>query len=182
MLPEISTRIRKWAKGWLVLLLILAFVLFVNLPIGDPVLISKSLDGQIGYTPDQAFSTIASYGESGRTQMIWIHLGDFILIILYTAMFSLSISWLFSRGFDMDNKIHLVNLVPLFGGLFDVLENIWILILLLIYPTKSIMIGWLSTVFTTGKYILGLPIIIVIFIGFFKAAANRFKLKDDEHT
>mgnify|MGYP001131228375 CR=1 FL=1 len=176
MLQKISMKVRKWANEWLVLSLIVAFVLFVNLPIGDPVLISKSLDGRIGYTPEQAFSAIASYGESGRTQMVWIHLGDFILILLYTSMFSLSISWLFKRGFEIDNKIHLLNLVPLFGGLFDVMENIWILILLLIYPMKSIIIGWLSTVSTTGKYILGIPIIIVILIGFFKAAANRFKL------
>jgi hypothetical protein len=182
MLRKLSMKIRKWANGWLVLSLILAFVLFINLPIGDPVLISKSLDGQFGYTPEQAFSAIESYGESGRTQMIWIHLGDFILILLYTSMFSLTISWLFKRGFDIDNKIHLLNLVPLFGGLFDVMENIWILILLLIYPTKSIFIGWLSTAFTTGKYIFGILIVIVILIGFFKAAANRFKLRYDENT
>ena len=182
MLRKLSMKIRKWANGWLVLSLILAFAIFINLPIGDPVLISKSLDGKFGYTPEQAFSAISSYGESGRTQMIWIHLGDFILILLYTSMFSITISWLFKRGFDIDNKIHLLNVVPLFGGLFDVMENIWILILLLIYPTKSIFIGWLSTVFTTGKFILGIPIIIVILFGFFKAAANGFKLKYDVNT
>jgi len=182
MFHKISMKIRKWANGWLVLSLIVAFVLFVNLPIGDPILIGKSLDGQIGYTPEQAFSAIASYGESGRTEMIWIHLGDFILILLYTSMFSLSISWLFKRGFEIDNNIHLLNLVPLFGGLFDVMENIWILLLLLIYPTKSIIIGWFSTVFTTGKFILGIPIISVILYGLFKAAGNRFKPMHDVNT
>jgi hypothetical protein len=80
MLQDISEYIHGWARGRLVLTLIAVFVLFINLPLGDPALISTSLDGRIGYTPEQAYSAISSYGNIGRTQMIWIHLGYFILI------------------------------------------------------------------------------------------------------
>lgn len=83
-----------------------------------------SLDGQFAYTPEQAFSVVASYGDNGRAQMIWIHLGDFILITLYTSMFCLSISWVFQRGFKLDSRMQRLNLVPVLGGFFDVMENI----------------------------------------------------------
>ncbi len=90
MLLNLSKRIQGWAKGWLVLSLIAAFIILVNLPLGDPELISASLDGRIGYTPEQAYAAISSYGSAGRTQMIWIHLADMILITLYTSLFCLS--------------------------------------------------------------------------------------------
>lgn len=179
MLLKFSKHFSSWAKGWLVLFLIAVFVLFINLPLGDPDLISESLDGRVGYTPDQAYSAIASYGSSGRMQMIWIHLGDFILIALYTSIFCLSISWLFKRGFTPNNIMQRMNLVPVVGGLFDVLENVGILTMILIYPTKSIVVGWFSTIFTTAKYIMGIPIISLVLIGLVKGAINKFKIQNN---
>lgn len=178
MLLNLSKRIQGWAKGWLVLSLIAAFIILVNLPLGDPELISASLDGRIGYTPEQAYAAISSYGSAGRTQMIWIHLADMILITLYTSLFCLSISWLFKRGYQPDSKMQTMNLVPLVGGLFDVMENIWILTMLLIYPTESILVGWLSTVFTTDKYLMGVMIISLLLLGVVKAAINKFKVQE----
>jgi len=177
MLSRISDRFHAWAKGWILLLLIAAFVLLVNLPLADPALLSLSLDGKFAYTPDQAFSAVASYGDAGRVQMIWIHLGDFILIALYTLLFCLSISWLFQRGFKRDSKMQRLNLVPLLGGLFDVMENIWILALILAYPAQPEAVAWLSTVFTTGKYIMGIPILLLLAVGLVKAAMNGFKVR-----
>jgi hypothetical protein len=158
-------------------LLIAAFVLLVNLPLADPALLSLSLDGKFAYTPDQAFSAVASYGDAGRVQMIWIHLGDFILSALYTLLFCLSISWLFQRGYTPDSGMQKLNLVPLLGGLFDVMENIWILALILAYPAQPKAVAWLSTVFTTGKYIMGIPIVLLLAVGLVKAAMNGFTVR-----
>jgi hypothetical protein len=177
MLSRISDRFHTWAKGWLILSLIAAFVLLVNLPLADPTLISMSLDGQFAYTPEQAFSAVASYGDNGRIQMIWIHLGDFILIILYTLMFCLSISWLFQRGFKPDNRMQRLNLVPVLGGIFDVMENIWIITMIRVYPAQPTVVAWLSTISTLGKYIMGIPIVLLLVIGLVKAAMNRFRVQ-----
>jgi len=172
MLSSISDRFHTWAKGWLILSIIAAFVLLVNLPLADPTLVSMSLDGQFAYTPEQAFSAVASYGDNGRDQMIWIHLGDFFLITLYTSMFCLSISWLFQRGFKLDSRIQKLNLVPLLGGFFDVMENIWIMAMILVYPAQPTIVAWLSTISTMGKYIMGIPIVLLLLIGLVKAATN----------
>jgi hypothetical protein len=177
MLSRISDRFHTWAKGWLILSIIAAFVLLVNLPLADPTLISMSLDGQFAYTPEQAFSAVASYGGNGRVQMIWIHLADFILITLYTSMFCLSISWLFQRGFKLDSRMQRLNLVPILGGFFDVMENIWIITIILVYPARPTVVGWLSTISTMGKYIMGIPIVLLLVIGLIKAAMSRFKVQ-----
>lgn len=177
MLSSISVRFRAWAKGWVILSIIAAFVILINLPLADPGLISMSLDGQFAYTPEQAFSAVASFGEDGRAQMIWIHLADFILITLYTLMFCLSISWLFQRGFKLDNRMQRLNLVPILGGFFDLMENIWIITLILSYPAQPTVVAWLSTISTTGKYIMGIPIVLLLLIGLVKAAMNRFKIQ-----
>ncbi|MFB0536061.1 MAG: hypothetical protein ACETWR_13890 [Anaerolineae bacterium] len=178
MLSRISDRFHTWAKGWLILSIIAAFVLLVNLPLADPALVSMSLDGRFAYTPEQAFSAVASYGDAGRVRMIWIHLEDFILITLYTSMFCLSISWLFQRGFKLDSRMQRLNLVPILGGFFDLMEDIWIITMILIYPAQPTVVAWLSTISTTGKYIMGIPIVLLLLIGLVKAAMNRFKVQE----
>ena len=178
MLSKISDRFHTWAKGWLILSIIAAFVLLVNLPLADPTLVNMSLDGQFAYTPEQAFSMVASYGDAGRVQIIWIHLADFILITLYTSMFCLSISWLFQRGFKLDSRMQRLNVVPILGGFFDVLENVWIITIILVYPARPTVVAWLSTISTMGKYIMGIPIVSLLVIGLVKAAMNRFKVQE----
>jgi hypothetical protein len=178
MLSRISNRFHTWAKGWLILSSIAALVLLFNLPLADPTLISMSLDGQFAYAPKQAFSAVASYGDNGRVQMIWIHLGDFILITLYTLMFCLSISWLFQRGFKRASRMQRLNLIPVLGGFFDVMENIWIITIILVYPAQPTAVAWLSTISTMGKYIMGIPIVLLLVIGLAKAAMNRFKVQE----
>jgi hypothetical protein len=177
MLTELSNRIHAWAKGRLILAVIAAFVLLINLPLADPALLETSLDGKFAYTPEEAFSAVASYGENGRAQLIGIHLADFLLIALYTAMFCLLISWLFRRGFAPGSAMQRLNLVPILGGFFDVMENIWIMAMILAYPARPAAVAWLATVSTTGKYIMGIPILLLLAVGLVKAAMNGFKVR-----
>jgi hypothetical protein len=66
-------------------------------------------------------------------------------------------------------------MVPVGAGLFDLLENLSIVILLLAYPTQYSIVAWLSTVFTMSKIIpLGVSILLIL-IGVVGAALNRFK-------
>jgi len=179
MLRDLSNRLHAHAQGWLILVVIALFVLLINLPLADPALLSRSLDGRFGYTASDAFSAVSSYGEDGRLQMIWIHLADFILIAVYTAMFSLGISWLFQRGFKPVSRVQTLNLVPILGGIFDVLENIWIMALILVYPTQPRIVGWLATTSTMAKYGMGVIILALLAFGLVRAALNRFKPQGD---
>ena len=64
-------------------------------------------------------------------------------------------------------------------GFFDVMENIWILILILAYPAQPRVVAWLSTFFTTSKYVMSIPIFLLLMIGLVKTLMNRFKVKEE---
>jgi hypothetical protein len=109
MLSKLSTLFHHWARGWLILALFAVFVVYlvVTLPTlqaapgGD----IEALDAQIFYTPEKAFSTVASYGNSTRLWTCLYLTWDIVNPILYTLAFSLLISWLFQRSFKSDSKL-----------------------------------------------------------------------------
>jgi hypothetical protein len=179
MLAKISRVLHSWAKGWLILVIFAVFVVFVAVTL--PVLQAapggsiESLDARFFYTPEEAFSTVASYGDAGR---FWIRIyltWDIVNPILYTLAFSLLISWLLQRGFKPGGKLQELNVLPVGAGLFDLLENICIVTLLTVYPAQPAVVAWLSTVCTMSKMsFLGVSTLLIL-VGLVKAAMNRFK-------
>ena len=179
MLAKISRLFHSWARGWLILALFAAFVVFVAVTL--PVLQAApggsivSLDAQFFYTPEEAFSTVGSYGDASR---FWIRIyltWDIVNPILYTLAFSLLISWLFQRSFKPGSKLQKLNVLPVGAGLFDLLENISIVTLLTAYPAQLTIVAWLSTVCTMSKIsFLGVSTLLILF-GVVRAAMNRFK-------
>ena len=179
MISKLSRRFHSCARGWLIVALFAAFVVFVavTLPLlqAAPGGSIVSLDAQIFYTPEKAFSTVASYGDAGR---FWIRIyltWDIVNPILYTLGFSLLISWLFQRAFKPGSKLQELNVLPAGAGLFDLLENLSIVTLLAVYPAQPAAVAWLSAVCTVSKIsLLGVSALLVL-VGLIKAAMNRFK-------
>ena len=135
----------------------------------------ESLDTKFFYTPEQAFSTVGSYGDASRFWSRIYFSWDIVNPILYTLAFSLLISWIFQRSFKPSNKLQKLNVVPVVAGLFDILENISIVILLTTYPAQLAVVAWISTVFTMSKIILLGVSTLLILIGVVGAAMHRFK-------
>ena len=179
MLSKLSRLFHSWARGWLILALFAAFVISVAVTL--PVLQAApggsivSLDAQFFYTPEEAFSTVASYGDAGR---FWIRIyltWDIVNPILYTLALSLLISWLFQRSFNPGRKLQKLNVLPVGAGLFDLFENICIVTLLTVYPAQPAVVAWLSTVCTMSKMsFLGVSSLLIL-VGLVKAAMNKFK-------
>jgi hypothetical protein len=120
MLTEISGLFHSWARGWLILALFATFVVFIaiTLPViqASPGGTIESLDARFFYTPEEAFSTVGSYGEASR---FWIRIyltWDIVNPILYTLAFGLLISWLFQRSFKSGSKLQKLNVVPVGAG------------------------------------------------------------------
>jgi hypothetical protein len=178
---QIITGLSDWfysrAHPEVILLLLIGVVGLVSLPIADEELVSQSLDSRLGYSPADAFEAVEAYGSAGRRQMAWIHVGDFVLIALYSAGFCLTISWLFQRSFRSVSPLWRLNTLPLLGGFFDVLENVCIIVLILAFPGRPTPVAWLATLSTTGKYLMGVPIIGLLILGTIGAAANGFELR-----
>lgn len=179
MLTKISVQLHRWAKGRLILTLLVAFVAFeaATLPAlqGAPGGSIESLDARFFYPPGEAFSTVGAYGDAGpfwiRVYLTW----DIVNPIMYTLIYSLIISWLFQRGLKPESMMQRMNVLPIGAGLFDLLENISIVTLLATYPARLTGVAWLSTVCTMSKVsIIGASTLLILF-AVIKAAANRFR-------
>jgi len=176
MLSSLSRRLHSWARWWLILALVAGFVVFeaITLPRlqAAPGGSIVSLDAQLFYTPEQAFATVAAYGDARR---FWIPIyltWDIVNPILYTLVFSLLISWLFQRSFKAGSKLQKLNVLPVGAGLCDLLENICIVTLLAVYPAQPAVVAWLSTICTVSKMsFLGVSTLLIL-VGLVMAAVK----------
>jgi hypothetical protein len=186
MLNNLSNALKKYANGWLVLLFLAGEILFnaVILPAQQARIKAGSgevgpIDLQFFYTPEKAYSMIESYGDAGRASYRAFELtGDIIYPIVYTLFFSLAITWLFQRGFAGDSQMHKYNAVPFGAWLFDLLENLSIVIMLSIYPSTPALLAWIATIFTMLKWLFALVTILLLLAGLVKAVMNGFKKQD----
>ena len=109
MLSRLSDQIHSWTRGWVIPAIFAAFVVYVAATL--PFLNSapggniEPLDAQFFYTPEKAFSTVDSYGDSSPFWIIIYLTWEVAAPILYSLTFSLVISWLFRRGFQTGNKL-----------------------------------------------------------------------------
>lgn len=182
MLAKLSATLRRYAKGWLILLLLALEVLFnaVILPRTQAQMQAGSggvgpIDLQFFYTPEKVYSMVAAYGDAGRATYRTFELtGDVIYPIIYTLFFSLLITWLFQRGLSADSQMQRLNVVPFGAGLFDLLENVGIVTMLSVYPSTPTIVAWLTTVFTMLKWGFAVASFALILIGFVMALRNRF--------
>ena len=179
MLSKLSSRFHPWARGWLVFAIFAAFLAYVAITLpalqrapGGSVI---SLDAQLFYTPEEAFSTVAAYGDARpfwvRIYLTW----DIVNPILYTLALSLLISWLFQRGFRPGSRVQRWNVLPVGAGLFDLLENLSIVTLLAVYPARPTVLAWLGTACTTGKMCFLAVSMLLILVGLVRAAMNGFR-------
>jgi hypothetical protein len=183
MLSKLSSWFHAWAKGWLILAIFAAFVVFlaVTLPVGIEKQEAASgnavgFDTHFFYTPEQAYSMVAAFGDSGRTLyrngLLTI---DLVIPVLYTLFLGLLMSWLFQRGFKPESKMQKMNVLPVGMGAFDLLENICVVTMLSVYPAQFVAVAWLSTVCTMTKLSLAGLIILLVLVGLVKAAIMRFR-------
>jgi hypothetical protein len=183
MLNNLSERFYKWAKGWLVLVLVVLdgfFAGFIMPLIGglmqDGTGLIQPLDLMMFAAPDKLFAMIERYGDGTRVFYRNVELtADIIYPIIYLFAFGLLISWLFERGFPSDSKMRKLNVVPFGAFVFDMLENMTIVTLLSIFPAQPMALGWLLFLLTSVKWLFAFGSIALILVGLVMALKNGFK-------
>lgn len=186
MLQNISNKFYQWARGWLVLVLLVLDGFFAGFLL--PLIQGMMQGGQGGImpldlmmfaTPDKLFGMIEQYGEFGRPFYRNVELTvDIIYPIVYLFFFGLAISWLFQRGFASGSSMRKLNIMPLGAWFFDLLENIVIVILLSIFPAQPMALGWLLFLLTTVKWLFAGASILLILTGLVMAIKNGFKKQE----
>ena len=183
MLDTISALLHRYARGGLVGVLFAGVITFnlVVLPRQEANLLrlsggTGSLDRPFFYTPEQAYSMIQTYGESGRQAYRTFALtGDILYPILYTLCLGLLMTWLFERGFAPGSSMQKLNIVPLGAWCFDLLENLNIVAMLSLYPAMLAGMAWMAALSTLLKWLFVGMTIILIVLGFGMAWKNRFR-------
>ncbi len=183
MLNKISSKFHAWAKGWPVLIMMAldAFFMVIVMPMIEALMKGGAggpgpLDLQFFSPPAKMFAMIEAYGEYGRPFYRNIELTvDIIYPIIYTIAFGLLISWFFQRGFASNSSMQKWNVMPVGAWLFDLLENLGIVTMLSTWPSQLTMIAWLTTIFTTVKWLLAAASMLLMLIGLVMAAKNGFR-------
>lgn len=183
MLDKLSAMLKKYANGWLVLVLLAGFLSFnaVILPRQEARIKASSggttpIDLQFFYTPEKVYSMVASYGNEGRAAYRLFELtGDILYPIIYTLFFALAITWLFQRGFAGTSGMHKLNVVPFGAWLFDLFENLGIVAMLSVYPSTPALLAWVSAIFTLVKWLFVIASILLLLVGLAMAVKSGFK-------
>jgi hypothetical protein len=68
-----------------------------------------------------------------------------------------------------------LNVMPVGAWFFDLLENVGIISMLAMYPSKSALMAWMTMIFGTLKWAFAIASIALIVIGLVKAAMNGFR-------
>ena len=188
MLNTISQKFHAWATGWRVFILFLADAIMMGyiMPVAAGIMALAAnnsvlpLDLMFFYNPEQAFAMMDKYGEAGRAIYLRIELtADIIYPIIYTLFYGLLISWLFQRAFKPESGMQKWNLMPVGAWFFDLLENVGIVSMLMIYPAKPAVLAWITMLFGTLKWASFVVTVGLVLVGLVRAAMNRFRKQAD---
>ena len=106
------------------------------------------------YTPDDLYGMAEAYGEEGRAEYIRVRFTfDLAWPVVYTFFLATALSWALQRAAMPDSWVRQLNLVPIFGAVFDYLENISTSLVMWRYPQQIPLVDWLASLFTPLKWI-----------------------------
>ncbi|HLP21050.1 MAG TPA: hypothetical protein VK174_12145 [Chitinophagales bacterium] len=162
-------RIANWKTFVAALLLYLLFGAYV-MPQGAKAFEANSgkkveiLDLQFHYTPEQARSIIADYGDAGRSFAIKFGLiADTLYPLAYTFFFLMITSLIFKGLINKGTRTGNLHLFPLFILVVDYCENIGIANLMNSYPNFTDTEVHVASFFTSLKWclVVGLALITI---------------------
>ncbi len=161
MLKNLSIKLYYLSSGpvTLLALLIFAFIVAFVLPqqAGRAESVSQgagSPDMSFFYSSTDLYNMAETYGAEGRAAYVRARFTfDLIFPLTYLFFLATSISWAMLRAISNANSCwRMLNLFPVFGALFDYLENISASVVMLNYPQHTPILDWLTPVFTLVKW------------------------------
>ena len=121
----------------------------------------------LGYSMDFAVNLLNGIGVEGRstygTHLLPV---DFIYPGLFAVTYSLMLIWAFGKSFSKSSKIFLFSIIPVAAGVFDYLENLGIIGMLVSYPDLSPLIVLISSLFTILKSLMTVLFYILLLYAF----------------
>jgi len=115
-----------------------------------------------GYSLEYTLELLGALGVKGRDTYLYQQLPvDFVYPGLFAVACCLLLSWLFAKSLKASSRLFYLCFVPVAAGLFDYLENIYIVSMLTSYPNVTELhvafasiLTILKTTFTTAFFVL----------------------------
>jgi hypothetical protein len=162
ILDDLSDRIIALSSPRTILLSLVGLLITGFLVNGRPFGVAelKSITGGVGildmevfYTPEQAYAFLAAMGDAGRAfELTHIIPLDLLVPLFYGLFLSTFISWLLHRWLPEKSRWHRLNVIPVIGALFDYLENLGIIAMLLAWPMEMYSIAQITMAATLLKF------------------------------
>lgn len=117
-----------------------------------------------GYSYEYATNLLEAIGAAGREKYLKRQLPmDFIYPGLFALTYTLMLTWVFNKRFNRKSRISILVLIPAAAGLFDYLEIIGILSMLISYPVLSPgSVQW-SSIFSILKSVMTIMSYVLLF-------------------
>lgn len=177
MLKTLSTKLYQLSSGFVTLLGLLIFALVVAFVLPQQAERAESVSQGAGspdtsffYSSTDLYNMAEAYGAEGRAAYVRARFTfDLIFPLTYLFFLATSISWVMLRAVpDANSRWRTLNLFPLFGALFDYLENISASVVMLNYPQHTPFLDWLTPVltlvkwfFVNGSFVILVPAVVV---------------------
>jgi hypothetical protein len=177
MLKILSNKIYQFSSGLVTLLGLLIFALFIAFVLPRQseraAAVSQgagSPDMSYFYSSTDLYTMAEAYGAEGRAAYVRARFTfDLIFPLTYLFFLATSISWVMLRAVpDANSRWRYLNLFPVFGVLFDYLENIAASAVMLNYPKPTPVVDMLAPIFTlvkwffvNGSFVILVPALVV---------------------
>jgi hypothetical protein len=158
---NVSQRIHSISRWWIVAIATAVFAVFIGVVLPSQAAIAEeetgagpSPDSSFFYTPADLYEMAESYGEAGRAAYIRARFTfDLVWPLAYLFFLATTLSLLLRHAFRSPSRMQTANLLPLFGALFDYLENIGAALVMARYPQTTIIVDLLTPIFTMLKWV-----------------------------
>jgi len=121
----------------------------------------------LGYSFNYANELLDTLGVEGRNLYLSIQLPlDFIYPGLFSITYSLLLVWLFGKTFDGYSKFYYFALVPFLAGIFDYVENVFIIKMISSFPDLQVTTVEVASTFTILKSSFTMLFFILLIAGF----------------
>lgn len=161
MLNKLSVKLYQFSSGFVTLLGLLIFAVFVAFVLPQQAERAEAVSQGAGspdmsyfYSSADLYNMAETYGAEGRAAYIRARFTfDLVFPLTYLFFLATSISWVMLRAApDANSRWRYLNLFPVFGALFDYLENISASVVMLNYPQHTTILDSLTPVFSLVKW------------------------------
>lgn len=120
-----------------------------------------------GYSFAYASELLNTLGAEGRDIYLSTQLPiDFIYPGLFSITYSLLLVWLFGKTFSINSKIYYFSLVPFLAGMFDYVENIFIIKMINSFPELQVTTVKIASTLTILKSSFSMFFFTLLIVGF----------------